>query len=108
MRFSSRKIDQNLFLKNRKYGLGGMLEGSPDTFSTLYASLRLYNLSDCRDVEVIVRIKRGYLKCEETTVVYGAELGQAVSVVSGKITGNHISPVDLLRTTIIATHVYKP
>ena len=32
-----------------------------------------------------MRIKRGYLKCEEPNVVYGADLGQAVSVVSGKI-----------------------
>ena len=48
-------------------------------------------MSDRRDVEVIVRIKRGYLKCEETTVVYGAELGQAVSVVSGKISGGNTS-----------------
>ena len=44
-------------------------------------------MSDRRDVEVIVRIKRGYLKCEETNVVYGAQLGQAVSEVSGEIRG---------------------
>ena len=71
-------------------------------------SVRLSSLSDRRDVEVIVRIKRGYLKCEETTVVYGAELGQAVSVVSGKISAN-TSPLGRLRTNtyIIATHVYK-
>lgn len=32
----------------------------------------------------MARLKRGYLKCEETNVVYGAQLGQAVSVSSGK------------------------
>lgn len=65
-----------------------------------------YNLSDCRDVEVIVRIKRGYLKCEETNVVYGAELGQAVSVVSGKIRGG-ITSVLLDLGQLIATPVYR-
>ena len=80
--------------------------GSPGTFSTLYHSRRLHNLSDCRDVEVIVRIKRGYLKCEETNVVYGAELGQAVSVVSGKIRAG-ITSVLLDLGQLIATPVYR-
>ena len=38
-------------------------------------------------------------------MVYGAELGQAVSVVSGELSGNNIS-VLLDLGTLIATHVY--
>ena len=53
-----------------------------------------------------MRIKRGYLKCEETNVVYGAELGQAVSVVSGKIRGG-ITSVLLDLGQLIATPVYR-
>ena len=53
-----------------------------------------------------MRIKRGYLKCEEPNVVYGAELGPAVSVVSGKIRVVITSVlVDLGQ--VIATRVYK-
>ena len=53
-----------------------------------------------------MRIKRGYLKCEEPNVVYGADLGQAVSVVSGKIR-DVITSVLLDLGQVIATRVYK-
>ena len=53
-----------------------------------------------------MRIKRGYLKCEEPNVVYGADLGQAVSVVSGKIR-DVMTSVLLDLGQVIATRVYK-
>ena len=63
--------------------------------------VRGYNRSE-RDVEVIARIKRGVLKCEETGLVYGPQLGQALTVASGKISQR--KPVDL---DLIAKRVYN-
>ena len=52
-------------------------------------------------MEVIARIKRGYLKCEETNVVYGAQLGQAVTVASGKISKRKPVELDLIANVYI-------